>query len=81
MLLGLSYFYLLLPTIYAHEFITSVDLKKLRLSTEDSGIGNSEPLSSPEWDEFPFTSGGMIHGFCCATFPLAKGLTKTVKKL
>lgn len=64
------------------NFHTTVDLKKLRLSTDDSGIGHSEPLSSPEWDEFPFTnSDGMIHGFCCATFPLAKGFTKAVKRL
>ena len=68
---------------YAHKLHTSVDLKKLRLSTDDSGIGHSEPLSSPEWDEFPFTNteGGMIHGFCCATFPLAKGLIRTAKRL
>lgn len=61
-----------------------MDLKKLRLCSADSGVGQSqEPLSSPEWDEFPFTDpgGGMIHGFCCATFPLAKGLTKTLKRL
>ncbi|KAH3810763.1 hypothetical protein DPMN_139160 [Dreissena polymorpha] len=66
----------------------AVDLRKLRLCSGDSGVGQSacqstEPLSSPEWDEFPFTemSGGMIHGFCCATFPLAKGLTKSLKRL
>jgi len=71
----------------------TVDLKKLRLTSKDSGIGQStqmsnpsDPPSSPEWDEFPFTDsagagGGTIHGFCCATFPLTKGLTKTLKRL
>ena len=64
-----------------------MDLKKLRLCSADSGVGQStqsnDPPSSPEWDEFPFSqpTGGMIHGFCCATFPLAKGLTRTLKRL
>ena len=60
-----------------------VDLKKLRLSADGTVEGYGDTLISPESEEYRFVHGhqGMIGGFCCASFPIAKGLARTIKRL
>lgn len=64
---------------------TTVDLAKLRLS--DSSNSGSEgtvycDTGSPEMEDYPFLHGQPVMGpFCCATFPLARGLARTIKRL
>lgn len=63
----------------------AVDLSKLRLSDSSNsgsdGTGYNE-LGSPELEDYPFLQGRPVMGpFCCATFPLARGLARTIKRL
>uniref|UniRef100_A0A8W8IXB0 Rho guanine nucleotide exchange factor 7 n=1 Tax=Magallana gigas TaxID=29159 RepID=A0A8W8IXB0_MAGGI len=63
--------------------VNSLDLKKLRLSADGTVEGYGDTLISPESEEYRFVHGhqGMIGGFCCASFPIAKGLARTIKRL
>ncbi|KAK3783514.1 hypothetical protein RRG08_008851 [Elysia crispata] len=75
--------------------IPSVDLTKLRLS-DSSGSAESgaytDPLISPDLDDYTMVgavhggegAGGgaaLLGGFCCASFPLARGIARTIKRL
>ncbi|KAL8593948.1 hypothetical protein ACOMHN_021800 [Nucella lapillus] len=70
-----------LPKIKTHG--AKVDLSKLRFSDSSGsdGTGYMDP-GSPEYEDYPFIQGRPVMGpFCCATFPLARGLARTMKRL
>lgn len=58
-----------------------MDLKKLRLNEDGTIQGYGDTNISPEMEEFQYRYGQRIPGFCCATFPIAKGLARTIKRL
>lgn len=60
-----------------------VDLTKLRLndSTDPDGGSLTDPLISPDQEDYALVRGQVMRGFCCASFPLAKGLARTIKRL
>lgn len=59
----------------------TVDLKKLRLNKDGSIQGYGDHNISPEMEDFQHVHGQRIPGFCCATFPIAKGIARTIKRL
>ncbi|KAK7466802.1 hypothetical protein BaRGS_00037118, partial [Batillaria attramentaria] len=63
----------------------AVDLSKLRLSDSSNSGSDGLPygdMGSPEFEDYPFIHGRPVMGpFCCATFPLARGLARTIKRL
>lgn len=59
----------------------TVDLKKLRLNEDGSIQGYGDDDISPEIEDFQYLHGQRIPGFCCATFPIAKGIARTIKRL
>ncbi|KAH9491805.1 Rho guanine nucleotide exchange factor 7 [Bulinus truncatus] len=74
-------------SVKTRHTVNSLDLSKLRLS-DSSGSAESgaysESLNSPDLDDYTsIVSGGqpLMGGFCCATFPLTRGLARTIKRL
>lgn len=64
----------------------TVDLSKLRLSDSSGSESGAytDTLNSPDLDDYTsMVSGGqpVMGGFCCATFPLTRGLARTIKRL
>ena len=58
-----------------------MDLKKLRLNEDGSIQGYGDDDISPEIEDFQYLHRQRIPGFCCATFPIAKGIARTIKRL
>ncbi|GFN85968.1 hypothetical protein PoB_001247400 [Plakobranchus ocellatus] len=74
-----------------------VDLTKLRLSDSSGSAESgayTDTLLSPDLDDYTLvgavgggSAGGggggtaLLGGFCCASFPLARGLARTIKRL
>ncbi|XP_064615538.1 rho guanine nucleotide exchange factor 7-like isoform X3 [Liolophura sinensis] len=63
--------------------VGSLDLTKLRLndSADSDGGSLTDPLISPDQEDYALVRGQVMRGFCCASFPLAKGLARTIKRL
>eukprot|EP00106_Octopus_bimaculoides_P022316 XP_014789758.1 PREDICTED: rho guanine nucleotide exchange factor 7-like isoform X2 [Octopus bimaculoides] len=65
------------------QTVNSLDLAKLRLKDNANvdSSANGDQLISPDNEEYHVVQGRMMRGFCCASFPLAKGLARTIKRL